>query len=147
MPKRKLSAQLQLERMTGRAEAEKRYRVDINDRLAVSFLPLTQDLFQGRTTTESFSRCGDHAPKRWPQTRTGRAYGLQLHPSGHLSFRYQSAWARESIPIAGRRSRKSEIWNCKGALSAANENSSLQVENPQLSPSYSRAYPAPLRSN
>lgn len=35
MPKRKLNAQLQLERATGRAEREKLSRVDINDRLAV----------------------------------------------------------------------------------------------------------------
>ncbi|KAE9554347.1 hypothetical protein FO519_002457 [Halicephalobus sp. NKZ332] len=48
MPKRKLIAQIQLERMTGRAEVEKRSRLDIHDRLAVrrpryEEMPVDQD--------------------------------------------------------------------------------------------------------
>uniref|UniRef100_A0A914P222 Uncharacterized protein n=1 Tax=Panagrolaimus davidi TaxID=227884 RepID=A0A914P222_9BILA len=38
MPKRKLGAQIQLERMTGRAEQPKYSRPDIHDRLAVRYL-------------------------------------------------------------------------------------------------------------
>ncbi|KAH7730551.1 Protein MRPS-35 a [Aphelenchoides avenae] len=83
MPKRKLNAQLQLERMTGRAEAEKRYRVDINDRLAVR-----------RPRSEEMAIDQDW-PSVWPAAASFKAsvvplpirMGTRKHPERRAPFK------------------------------------------------------------
>jgi len=83
MPKRKLGAQIQLERMTGRAEVEKKSRIDIHDRLAVrrpryEEMPVDQDW-----------------PSVWPAAATYKAsvvplpvrMGTRKHPEKRAPFK------------------------------------------------------------